>query len=99
MAPRGNGFSYGYAALHDAGQTHRIAPTQILNNRGITKRCTGVAAGGFSVFRASTGRNPVNAIVRHLRNAVRMCSFSPANSNVNPQASLFQYNRIIKMLT
>ncbi len=29
----------------------------------ITKRCTGVAAGGFSVFRASTGRNPVNAVV------------------------------------
>jgi hypothetical protein len=30
---------------------------------GITKRCTGVASGGFSVFRASTGRNPVNAVV------------------------------------
>ncbi len=29
----------------------------------ITKRCTGVAAGGCSVFRASTGRNPVNAVV------------------------------------
>jgi hypothetical protein len=33
-------------------------------NREATKRCTGVAAGGFSVFRASTGRNPVNAVVR-----------------------------------
>ncbi len=29
----------------------------------ITKRCTGVAAGGASVFQASTGRNPVNAVV------------------------------------
>ncbi len=29
----------------------------------LTKRCTGVAAGGFSVFRASPGRNPVNAVV------------------------------------
>jgi hypothetical protein len=29
----------------------------------LTKRCTGVAAGGFSVFRTSTGRNPVNAVV------------------------------------
>jgi hypothetical protein len=27
-------------------------------------RCTGVAAGGFSVFRVSAGRNPVNAVVR-----------------------------------
>lgn len=35
-------------------------------NRGRTKRCTGVAAGGFSVSRASTGRNPVNAVVRFL---------------------------------
>jgi hypothetical protein len=26
-------------------------------------RCTGVAAGGFSVFQASAGRNPVNAVV------------------------------------
>ncbi len=31
---------------------------------GLTKRCTGVAAGGFSVFRVSAGRNPVNAVVR-----------------------------------
>jgi hypothetical protein len=35
---------------------------------GITKRCTGVAAGGFSVFRASTGRNPVNAVVMREEN-------------------------------
>ena len=35
----------------------------------ITKRCTGVAAGGFSVFRASTGRNPVNAVVTHSNSA------------------------------
>ncbi len=34
-----------------------------LNN----KACTGVAAGGFSVFRASTGRKPVNAVVRALK--------------------------------
>jgi hypothetical protein len=29
-----------------------------------TRRCPGVAAGGVSVFQASTGRNPVNAVVR-----------------------------------
>jgi hypothetical protein len=34
----------------------------------ITKRCTGVAAGGFSVFRASAGRNPVNAVVMREEN-------------------------------
>ena len=33
------------------------------SEKGRTKRCTGVAAGGFSVFRASAGRNPVNAVV------------------------------------
>ncbi len=34
------------------------------------KRCTGVAAGGFSVFRASAGRNPVNAVVSWRRGPV-----------------------------
>lgn len=37
------------------------------NRSGITKRCTGVAAGGFSVIRASAGRSPVTAVVRRRR--------------------------------
>ena len=35
-----------------------------VENDRITRRCTGVAAGGFGVLRASAGRNPVNAVVR-----------------------------------
>jgi hypothetical protein len=40
-------------------------------------RCTGVAAGGFSVFRASAGRNPVNAIVISLNQMSRWLTLLP----------------------
>jgi len=46
----------------DGGKSLHQNYTELRTGR--TKRCTGVAAGGFSAFRASTGRNPVNAIVR-----------------------------------
>ncbi|MFM7869749.1 MAG: hypothetical protein ACKPHU_36475, partial [Planctomycetaceae bacterium] len=50
---------------------------------GITKRCTGVAAGEFSVFRASAGRNPVNAVVRQDSRTRTQCTGTRTRTRKN----------------
>jgi hypothetical protein len=66
--------------------------SRLLFVAGITKRCTGVAAGGFSVFRASTGRNPVNAVV--IPGRLTSSAFWQVDDSVMPRKSWLQFYRL-----
>jgi hypothetical protein len=63
-----------------------------IGKRQITKRCTGVAAGGCSVFRASTGRNPVNAVV--IPGRITSFFFRQVDDSVMARKSWLQFYRL-----
>jgi hypothetical protein len=64
------------------------------NRKRRTKRCTGVAAGGFSVFRDSTGRNPVNAVV--IPGRITSSAFRQVGDSVMAGKSSFQFHRLFR---
>lgn len=63
-----------------------------VENDRITRRCTGVAAGGFSVLRASAGRNPVNAVV--IPGRITSIAFRQVDASVLAGKSSFQFHRL-----